>query len=213
MQVREAKDFLIRRVVEQARLEDVPLSDLERRMMYFTEGPDAVEDPISLNEEFEKQCDTTEYDAKLTKLLANAHKHLKTDSPTSVSEWNKAIKTLQGGDHYLLVLLWSGSSGRIPLRKLTNIGGSIGGAYLCGFSSVDRVEVFLEGNWNFHGNNFGRDLRNKLPRGGNKTAGDKRSFNARLNVAHSILVWAQRLKRPRELEVISIREAFQIPLR
>jgi hypothetical protein len=37
MQVREAKDFLVAQTAEQAALEDVPLSALEKRMMYFTE--------------------------------------------------------------------------------------------------------------------------------------------------------------------------------
>jgi hypothetical protein len=74
-----------------ARLEDVPLPDLERRMMYFTEETDAVEDPVSLNEEFEKKYDTTKYETKVTKLLANAYKHLKSESPASITEWDKAI--------------------------------------------------------------------------------------------------------------------------
>src|SRR5713101_9480648 len=37
MRVREAKDFLVAQTAEQAALEGVPLSDLEKRMMYFTE--------------------------------------------------------------------------------------------------------------------------------------------------------------------------------
>jgi len=118
MQVREAKDFLVKQAIEQARLEGLPLSELERRMMYFTEGSDAVEDPVSLNEEFEKQYDPTEYEAKLRKLLGNAYKRLKTESPASITEWNKAIEALQEGDHYLLVLSGSGSLVRIPLRSL-----------------------------------------------------------------------------------------------
>jgi hypothetical protein len=121
MQVGEAKDFLVKQAVDQARLEGVPLSDLERRMMYFTEVPNAVEDPVSLNKEFEKQYGTTEYEAKLTKLLANAYKRLKTESPASVSEWDKAIETLQEGDHYLLVLSGSRSVRRIPLRSLLTL--------------------------------------------------------------------------------------------
>ena len=125
MHVGEAKDFLVKQAVEQARLEGVPLSDLERRMMYFTEGPEAIEDPVSLNEEFEKQYDTIEYEAKLTKLLANAHRRLKTESPASVTEWNKAIETLQEGDHYLLALSESGSLGRIPLRNLLTFTGRL----------------------------------------------------------------------------------------
>jgi len=38
MNVREAKEFLVQQTVEQAALEHVPFSDLERRMMYFTES-------------------------------------------------------------------------------------------------------------------------------------------------------------------------------
>ncbi len=58
MHVNEAKEFLVRQTLEQARLEGVPFSDLEKRMMYFTEGKNAVEDPIALNEEFEAQYET-----------------------------------------------------------------------------------------------------------------------------------------------------------
>jgi hypothetical protein len=42
-QVSEAKEFLVSQTAIQARLDDVPLSDLEKRMMYFTEEPDSAE--------------------------------------------------------------------------------------------------------------------------------------------------------------------------
>src|ERR1700687_2178645 len=45
----EAKDFLVRQTAEQATLENVPLSELERRMMYFTETGECPEDPIALS--------------------------------------------------------------------------------------------------------------------------------------------------------------------
>jgi hypothetical protein len=44
MKVLEAKDFLVRQTAEQAALEGVPLSDLEKRMMYFTETGECPED-------------------------------------------------------------------------------------------------------------------------------------------------------------------------
>jgi hypothetical protein len=37
MQVREAKDFLVEQTGERARIEGVAFSDLEKRMMYFTQ--------------------------------------------------------------------------------------------------------------------------------------------------------------------------------
>jgi hypothetical protein len=45
-------------------LEGAPLSDLEKRMMYFTESGYVPEDPIKLNEEFEAEYDSDKYEAK-----------------------------------------------------------------------------------------------------------------------------------------------------
>jgi len=53
MQILEAKNFLVQQTAEQARLEGVALSELEKRMMYFTESGYVPEDPITLNDEFE----------------------------------------------------------------------------------------------------------------------------------------------------------------
>jgi len=50
MRVREAKDFLVAQTAEQAALEGMPLSDVEKRMMYFTESGYVPEDPIKLSE-------------------------------------------------------------------------------------------------------------------------------------------------------------------
>lgn len=72
MNVREAKDFLVRKTAEQAALENVPLSDLERRMMYFTETDGCPEDPIALNDAFEAEHNSTEFETKVSKLLRNA---------------------------------------------------------------------------------------------------------------------------------------------
>jgi hypothetical protein len=55
MNVREAKDFLVDQAAQQAAIDGVPLSDLEKRTMYSTEWDDRGGDPIALNEEFEAQ--------------------------------------------------------------------------------------------------------------------------------------------------------------
>jgi hypothetical protein len=104
MRVREAKDFLVEQTAEQAQLEGVPLSELEKRMMYFTEGPNALEDPARLNEEFEAEYDNEEFEKKISQLMSHAHQRLKKEDPERASYWNNAIKCLQKGDHYILVL-------------------------------------------------------------------------------------------------------------
>lgn len=117
MRTKEAKDFLVQQTAEQAALEDISLSDLEKRMMYFVENdPISCPDPLELNQEFEEKCDTEEYETKIASLLHHAYKRLKSEDSDKARQWDLAIRTLSGGDHYLPVL-WNGrpSSG-YPLR-------------------------------------------------------------------------------------------------
>jgi hypothetical protein len=99
-QVSKAKDFL----VEQTALDSVPLSDLEKRMMYFTEGPDATEDSVVLNDEFETEYDMPTYEAKMPELLHRAYARVKKENPQTARTWNRSIRILRKDDHYLLVL-------------------------------------------------------------------------------------------------------------
>lgn len=115
MNVREAKDFLVAQTVEQAALEGVPLSGLEKRMMYFTETGECPEDPLALNEEFEKEYETDEYETKLKKLLANAHLRLKEERSPAVAQWDESLKALDQTDDYILILC-----DRSPFARLAN---------------------------------------------------------------------------------------------
>jgi hypothetical protein len=126
MQVREAKDFLVEQTAEQAQLEGVPLSDLEKRMMYFTESGYVPEDPIALNEEFEAQYDTQEYEQKLAKLLEHAYKRVSEDSEAKRKIWDDAIDALRAEDHYLLVLWDLTSFSRVPLASLFRLAVRLG---------------------------------------------------------------------------------------
>jgi hypothetical protein len=100
----EAKDFLAQQTAEQAVLENVPLSDLEKRMMYFTESGYVPEDPIKLYDEFQAECDSDQYEDKISKLLQHAYTRIKKENPEAAHQWGEAIRELGKGDHYLLVL-------------------------------------------------------------------------------------------------------------
>src|SRR6202043_1479496 len=100
MQVGEAKDFLVQQAAEQAQIEGVALSELEKRMMYFTESGYVPEDPIALNEEFEAQYDTAEYEAKIARLLGYAYKRARKENDETRRRFDAAIKCLRRGDHY-----------------------------------------------------------------------------------------------------------------
>ena len=155
MQDREAKDFLVQQTAEQAQLEDVPLSDLEKRMMYFTESGYVPEDPIALNEEFEAQYDTHEYEQKLAKLLEHAYKRVSEESNAKRKIWDAAIDTLRAGDHYLLVLWDLTSFSRLPLASifrlvvrlgllaLVTVGSVCGLNYLSGVTGFRASYLYL----------------------------------------------------------------------
>ena len=57
-----------------------------------------------LNQEFEAQYDTGEYELKMSRLLRHAYKRLKDEDAGNLRNWNQAIRTLRKGDHYILVL-------------------------------------------------------------------------------------------------------------
>jgi len=157
MRVREAKDLLVQQTAEQAELEGIPLSDLEKRMMYFTEVEECPEDPIKLNEEFEAEYDTAEYETKISKLLHHAYNRVKKENSEIAREWNEALRELCRGDHYILVL-WGLESGeplpaaRPPHDGLKLLGTAllvvvIGTALMFGFS-------VLADHFGFHFNRY-----------------------------------------------------------
>jgi hypothetical protein len=104
MNSKQAKDFLVQQAAEQAALENLPLSDLEKRMMYFTESdPSSCNKPLELNDEFEAQYDTAEYEAKISGLLQRAYARF--HDPEAKDTWEQAVCELHKADHYLLVLM------------------------------------------------------------------------------------------------------------
>lgn len=120
MRVLEAIDFLVQQTAEQATLEHVSLSDLEKRMMYFTEGKGATEDPVTLNDEFEAEYDTAKYEKKISRLMHHAYKRLRKQGSSSLRTWDDAIRRLKRGDHYLIVI-WGERPG-IRVTELIGMG-------------------------------------------------------------------------------------------
>jgi len=105
MKTKQAKDFLAQQTAEQAEREIVPLSETEKKMMYFTESDaTSCDNPVELNEEFEAQYDTADYETKISWLLHHAYDRLKLEDPEGKRTWDQAIRTLRKGDHYFLVL-------------------------------------------------------------------------------------------------------------
>ncbi len=130
MRVLEAKDFLVQQTAEQAAIENIPLSDLEKRMMYYAEGEDATEGDRKLNDEFDSKYTTAEYEPKIRSLLHHAHDRLRNEDPEAAKKWRESLALMEQGSHYLSILwglnsLKDGPQERTPYDLLKLLGAAI----------------------------------------------------------------------------------------
>ncbi len=116
---RKAKEYLIGGIVAEAEREGVPLSEVERKMLYFSETDWAPPGMLDVNAEFERDYDDAEYEAKIAGLVRNLESH---QTPEQQEQWDDAVMKLSEGDHYLLVLIDAIS----PSRGASGILGKLG---------------------------------------------------------------------------------------
>ena len=102
---REAKEFLISKIVAEAQSENVPLSEVERKMLYFTESGWTLPDIMKVNEDFDRECDQDEYEHKIAKLVTKADKRIRKGVRDDYDKWWAAIRFLEREDHYILVMI------------------------------------------------------------------------------------------------------------
>jgi hypothetical protein len=102
---REAKEYLAGRIVEEARREGTPLTEVERKMLYFTESGWTLPDMIAVGEEFERDYDPDEYEQKIGELARSIQARDAAQSEQDQAAWDDAVVKLSDGDHYLLVLI------------------------------------------------------------------------------------------------------------
>lgn len=109
---REAEEFLIGRIVDQAQRENVPLSDVERKMLYFTESGWTLPDMMDVAEKFDEDYDQFEYERKIARLAEHAMKRAREEG--QIEEWRDAVRALHTEDHYLSVMIGQASAAVRP---------------------------------------------------------------------------------------------------
>jgi hypothetical protein len=103
--LREALEYLVGRVVAEAKFEGIELSDLEQKMLYFSETDWSLPGILEVNREFECLYDTDEYEAKIAGLIQRLVRRAKAESEEEYRLWNDAEAKLREGDYYLLVMI------------------------------------------------------------------------------------------------------------
>jgi hypothetical protein len=100
---REALDFLAGRIATESEREGTPLSEVERKMLYFSETDWTLPDMAAVSAEFDRDYDQDEYERKIAGLVRkiedDGHSQEEQDA------WDAAVYKLSDGDHYLLVML------------------------------------------------------------------------------------------------------------
>ena len=102
--IREAKDFLAGRIAAEAKRENIPLSEVERKMLYFTETGWTLPDMAEVSAEFDRDYGQDEYEQKIASLVRKIEKDDQVH-PNDQEAWDDAVLKLSEGDHYLLVLV------------------------------------------------------------------------------------------------------------
>ena len=101
-----AKQFFISKVIDEAGLERVPLSDVEKKMLYFTEQHPTLPDILEVAAKFERDYNGDEYEEKISALLRNARDRDKNGSLSHEQQWEDAVDALKKEDHYILVMVY-----------------------------------------------------------------------------------------------------------
>jgi hypothetical protein len=101
---REAKEFLVSKIVDEAQREGIPLSEVERKMLYFSETYWTLPDMMKVSNEFDREYDQNEYEKKIRGLAKTAMERCHKESPEEYDMWQSAIHVLKKEDHYILVM-------------------------------------------------------------------------------------------------------------
>lgn len=102
---RDAKEFLVGRIVTEAQREKVPLSEVERKMLYFSETSWTLLDIAKVNDAFGLEYDQTEYEQKIARLIGKLWADARADNKEEFDALREAVNVLGREDHYLLVLI------------------------------------------------------------------------------------------------------------
>lgn len=100
---RQAKKYLIERILRQASQNGISLTEIERKMLYFSETGWTLPDMMAISQEFDQAYNQDEYERKIGQIIRRIHDQ--PDTNRDEDHWDKAVQRLREEDHYLLVLI------------------------------------------------------------------------------------------------------------
>lgn len=102
MTKRGAVDFVVAQIIDEASRCGIDLSDTEREVLCFSEGPRTPHRMIEVMEAFERDCDEGQYERKIAGLLRSAHERTRSNQK---GDWQAAIERIRDTDVYVGVMM------------------------------------------------------------------------------------------------------------
>jgi hypothetical protein len=102
---REALDFLVNEIAAEAKRENVPLTEVERKMLYFSETDETLPDMASVNVEFDRDYVEPEFEHKIAQLISSILSRIRESDDEEKTNWDDAVAKLDGDDRYILVMI------------------------------------------------------------------------------------------------------------
>ena len=104
-------------IVEQARLDKIPLSEIEKKELYYSADAPSF-DEGEANAAFEREFEQDKFERKIKKLATAAGGRVYNQGMAMRHEWSEAVGTLKKGDHYLSVMVGKAAPIRHPFIDL-----------------------------------------------------------------------------------------------
>jgi hypothetical protein len=102
---RGALDFIASRIADEAQREGVSFSEIERKMLYFSETAWTLPEIWDVSDEFDEKYDREAYEKKVSQLIKKSADRGRKRLPEEYEAWTEAIRHLSKDDRYLLVMV------------------------------------------------------------------------------------------------------------
>jgi hypothetical protein len=110
---REAKEYLVGRIAAEAEREAIVLSEIERKMLYFSETDWTLPDMSEVSGVFDRDYDQDEYEQTIGALVDKILTRDEAEAGPDQEAWDLAVLKLSEGDHYLQILIDAASRRKI----------------------------------------------------------------------------------------------------
>ena len=103
----DAKRFIVDKVLEQAKMDGISLSEVERYNLSWSESDPDFKPDYELAEALENEIGNDKFEAKVAGLIRHAFERDMATDPDTKSLYREAYAKLNEGDHYILIMMKS----------------------------------------------------------------------------------------------------------